>query len=227
MKSVNALVKVLVSGLVQVLSIAVLLFVPAGTVDYWQAWVFLAVFALSAWAPSIYLQLTNPAALQRRLRGGPTEEARPVQKIVMAVLYFSLAAMCVTSALDHRFGWSTVPAALCVIGSALVAIGLGLVVTVVTQNHYASTTVRVEEGQSVVSTGLYGLVRHPMYTGNVVMLVGIPPALGSYWALVFVVPGLAVLAWRIRDEEKLLGVELSGYREYTTKVRYRLVPCVW
>ncbi|MDA2890723.1 isoprenylcysteine carboxylmethyltransferase family protein [Mycolicibacterium sp. BiH015] len=223
----NALVKVLVSGLVQVLSIAVLLFVPAGTVDYWQAWVFLTVFALSAWVPSIYLQLTNPAALQRRLRGGPTEEARPVQKIVMAGLYASLAAMCVTSALDHRFGWSTVPAALCVIGSALVAFGLGLVVTVVTQNHYASTTVRVEEGQSVVSTGLYGLVRHPMYTGNVVMLMGIPLALGSYWALVFVVPGLAVLAWRIRDEEKLLAVELSGYRDYTTKVRYRLVPCVW
>lgn len=226
-KAVNDLVKVLMSGLVQVLSIAVLLFVPAGTVDYWQAWVFLTVFALSAWVPSIYLQLTNPAALQRRLRGGPTEEARPVQKIVMAVLYFCLAAMCVTSALDRRFGWSAVPPALCVIGSALVAIGLGLVVTVVTQNHYASTTVRVEEGQSVVSTGLYGLVRHPMYTGNVVMLVGIPLALGSYWALVFVVPGLAVLAWRIRDEEKLLGVELSGYREYTTKVRYRLVPCVW
>ncbi|OAN37629.1 methyltransferase family protein [Mycolicibacterium iranicum] len=223
----NALVKVLVSGLVQVLSIAVLLFVPAGTVDYWQAWVFLTVFALSAWVPSIYLQLTNPAALQRRLRGGPTEEARPAQKIIMAGLYFSLAAMCVTSALDHRFGWSTMPPALCVIGSALVAIGLSLVVTVVTQNHYASTTVRVEQGQSVVSTGLYRLVRHPMYTANVVMLVGIPFALGSYWALVLVLPGLAVLAWRIRDEEKLLEVELAGYRDYTAKVRYRLVPCVW
>lgn len=224
---VNALVKVLVSGFVQVVSIALLVFVPAGTINYWQAWVFLTVFALSAWVPSVYLQLTNPAALQRRLRGGPTEEARPVQKIVMAGLYGSLAAMCVVSALDHRFGWSTMPAALSVIGCALVAIGLGLVVMVVTQNHYASTTVRVEEGQNVVSTGLYGLVRHPMYTGNVVMLSGIPLALGSYWALVFLVPGLAVLAWRIRDEEKLLRVELTGYREYTTKVRYRLVPGVY
>lgn len=223
----NAVLKVAVSGLVQMAAIGLLLFVPAGSFDYWQAWAFLAVFALSAWLPSVYVQLTNPAALQRRLRGGPTEEARPVQKIVMAGLYASLVAMCVVSALDHRFGWSTVPAVVCVIGGALAAVGLGLVVLVVTQNNYASTTVQVEAGQHVVSTGLYGLVRHPMYTANVVMLVGIPLALGSYWALVFVVPGLAVLAWRIRDEEKLLREELAGYGEYASKVRYRLVPCVW
>ncbi len=223
----NPVLKVVVSGLVQLAAIGLLLFVPAGSFDYWQAWAFLAVFALSAWLPSVYLQLTNPAVLQRRLRGGPIEEARPVQKVVMAGLYASLAAMCVVSALDHRFGWSTVPAVVCVIGGALVAVGLGLVVLVVTQNNYASTTVQVESGQHVVSTGLYGLVRHPMYTGNVVMLVGIPLALGSYWALVFVVPGLAVLAWRIRDEETLLRDELAGYGDYASKVRYRLVPCVW
>ncbi|MDG4666772.1 isoprenylcysteine carboxylmethyltransferase family protein [Mycobacterium sp. 236(2023)] len=223
----NAVARVFVSGLVQTVAVGLLVFVPAGTFDFWQAWVFLVVFALSAWLPSVYLQLTNPEALQRRMRGGVAAEARPVQKIVMAGLYSSLAAMCVVGGLDHRFGWSTVPAALCLIGSALVAVGLSLVVLVVTQNNYASTTVQVEAGQNVVSTGLYGLVRHPMYTGNVVMLVGIPLALGSYWALAFVVPGLAVLAWRIRDEEKLLADELTGYREYTLKVRYRLVPCVW
>ena len=219
--------KVLVSGLIQIVAIGVLLFLPAGTFDYWQAWVFLVVFALSAWVPSIYLQLTNPAALERRMRGGPTEEPRTLQKVVMAGLYMSLAGMCVVSALDHRFGWSTVPTALCVIGNALVVVGLGLVVLVTTQNHYASTVVRVEAGQSVVSTGVYGLVRHPMYTGNVIMLVGIPLALGSYWALVLVVPGVVVLASRIRDEEKLLAHELAGYREYTEKVRYRLVPSIW
>ena len=98
---------------------------------------------------------------------------------------------------------------------------------VVIQNSYAAATVRVEAGQKVVSTGLYGLVRHPMYAGNVIMMVGIPLALGSYWGLVFVMPGLIVLALRIRDEEKLLEEELNGYREYTQKVRYRLVPCMW
>lgn len=223
----GAVSKVLVSGLVQTLALASLVFVPAGTFDYWQAWLFLAVFALSAWLPSIWLQVTNPAALQRRMRGGPVAEARPVQKLVMAGLYLSLGAMCVVSGLDHRFGWSTVPAALCVFGSAVVAVGIGAVVLVITQNHFASTTVQVETGQSVVSSGLYGLVRHPMYTANVIMLLGIPLALGSYWALIFVVPGLLVLASRIRDEEALLARELAGYRDYTRKVPYRLVPCVW
>jgi protein-S-isoprenylcysteine O-methyltransferase Ste14 len=224
---VNAVLKVLVSGLVQLVAIGFLLFLPAGTFNYWQAWVFLAVFALSAWIPSIYLQMTNPVALQRRMRGGPTAEGRTVQKVVMVGLYGSLAAMCVVSGLDHRFGWSSVPTALSLIGDVLVAVGLGVVVLVVVQNSYASTVVQVEAGQKVVSTGLYGLVRHPMYTGNVLMLVGLPLALGSYWALVFVVPGLMVLASRIHDEEKLLREELDGYREYTQKVRYRLVPCMW
>ena len=150
-----------------------------------------------------------------------------MQKVAMAGLYLSLAAMCVISALDHRFGWSSMPAALCVIGNLLVAIGLGLTVLVVIQNSYASTTVQVEAGQKVVSTGLYGVVRHPMYTANVIMLVGLPLALGSYWALVFVIPGVGVLASRIRDEERLLRDELPGYREYTTTVRHRLVPLVW
>ncbi len=105
----------------------------------------------AAWIPSVYLQVTNPAALQRRMRGGPVAEGRTVQKVAMAGLYLSLAAMCVTSALDHRFGWSSMPAALCVTGNLLVAIGLGLTVLVVIQNSYASTTVQVEAGQKVVS----------------------------------------------------------------------------
>jgi protein-S-isoprenylcysteine O-methyltransferase Ste14 len=133
----------------------------------------------------------------------------------------------VVSALDHRFGWSAVPTAISLVGDVLVAVGLGLPVLVVSQNSQAAATVRVGAGQQLVSTGLYGLVRHPMYTGNVIMMVGIPLALGSYWGLVFVVPGLIVLAWRIRDEEQLLQEKLDGYREYTQQVRYRLVPCMW
>ncbi|MGF2953540.1 methyltransferase family protein, partial [Mycobacterium sp. THU-M116] len=113
------------------------------------------------------------------------------------------------------------------VGDVVVAVGLSVMGLVVVQNSYAAATVRVEAGQTVVSTGLYGLVRHPMYTGNVIMMVGIPLALGSLWGLVFVVPGLIVLASRIGDEEKLLQNELEGYREYTRKVRYRLVPRVW
>jgi protein-S-isoprenylcysteine O-methyltransferase Ste14 len=135
--------------------------------------------------------------------------------------------MVVVSVLDHRFGWSSVPTAICLVGDALVAVGLGVVALVIVQNSYAAATVQVQAGQDVVSTGLYGLVRHPMYTGNVIMMVGIPLALGSYSGLVFVVPGLIVLALRIRDEEKLLQEELTGYREYSQKVRYRLLPGTW
>ncbi|MBU9763071.1 isoprenylcysteine carboxylmethyltransferase family protein [Mycobacterium sp. TNTM28] len=217
----------LVSGLIQLVAIAALLFVPAGSFHYWQAWVLLAVFAVSVWLPSVFIQLTKPDALQRRMRGGPTAEGRPVQKIVMAGLYLSLAAICVVGGLDHRFGWSTVPSTISVAGAVLFGLGLIVVVAVVVQNSYASTTVQVETGQQVVSTGLYGLVRHPMYTGNVLMLVGLPLAVGSYWALLFVVPGVLVLASRIHDEEKMLSAELDGYAEYTQRVRSRLVPYMW
>ena len=219
--------KMLVFGLVELVVFGSMLFFPAGTFDYWQAWVFLVVVVLAAWIPTIYLQRKNPVVLERRMRGGPAAETRTAQKVVIAGLYLSLAAMVVVSVLDHRFGWSPVPTAICLVGDVLVAVGLGVVVLVITQNSYAAATVQVEAGQKVVSTGLYGLVRHPMYTGNVIMMVGIPLALGSYWGLVFVVPALIVLASRIRDEEKMLQEELTGYREYTQKVRYRLVPCMW
>jgi len=223
----NAILRVTALGLGQLVAIGLLVLLPAGTVNYWQAWTFLAVFACAGWIPSVYLQATNPVALQGRMRSGPIAEGRTVQKVVMLGLYASLAAICVISGLDHRLGWSSVPPAVSLIGDVAVAVGLGVVVLVVIQNSYASTTVQVASGQKVVSTGLYGLVRHPMYTGNVLMLVGLPLALGSYWALALVVPGVAVLAARIHDEEKLLGEELDGYREYTQKVRSRLVPYVW
>jgi len=219
--------KLWVFGLVEFVVFGSALFFPAGTFNYWQAWVFLVVVIVPAWAPIIYLLRKNPVALQARMRGGPTAETRMAQKVVIAGLYLALAAMVVVSVLDHRFGWSPVPTAICLVGDVLVAVGLGVVAQVVIQNSYASSTVQVQAGQKVVSTGLYGLVRHPMYTGNVIMMVGIPLALGSYWGLVFVVPGLIVLASRIRDEEKLLQKELDGYREYTQKVRYRLVPSMW
>ena len=189
--------------------------------------VFLAVFALSTWIPSVYLMRTNPAALERRMRVGPSAETRTVQRIIITVVFISFLAMFVISAFDHRFGWSSVPASVSVIGDVLVAIGLGLAKLVIIQNSYAAANVTVEAGQQLVSTGLYGLARHPMYAGNIVMMSGIPLALGSYWGLLLVIPVLAVLVLRIRDEEDLLTHELSGYRDYTQRVHYRLLPYVW
>ena len=135
--------------------------------------------------------------------------------------------MMVLSAFDHRFGWSPVPTTISVIGDALVAIGLGITWLVVLQNNYAAANITVEASQKVISTGLYGLVRHPMYVGVLIMLVGIPLALDSWWGLVILVPSVIGLVFRILDEEKVLRQELDGYSAYTQKVRYRLVPYVW
>jgi len=223
----NTVGKGMVSATLGLVAFGLMLFLPAGTLHYWQAWLFLGVFALSTWIPSVYLLRTNPAALERRMHAGPTAETRTMQRVVISVIYICFPAMFIVSALDHRFGWAPAPAALSVIGDALVAIGLGVAMLVVIQNAYAAANVTVESGQTLVSTGLYGLVRHPMYTGNVILMMGIPPALGSYWGLVFVIPGIVVLALRIGDEEGLLEQELSGYREYEQKVHYRLVPHVW
>jgi protein-S-isoprenylcysteine O-methyltransferase Ste14 len=224
---VKTIPKMLVFGLVELVVFGAMLFLPAGTFNYWQAWVFLVAVAISAWAPTIYMLRTNPAALQARMRGGPAAESRLAQRVVIAGLYLALAAMVVVSVLDHRFRWSPVPTAICLVGDVLVIGGLGVVALVIIQNSYAAATVQVQAGQRVVSTGLYRLVRHPMYTGNLIMMVGIPLALGSYLGLVFVIPGLIVLALRIHDEEQLLAQELTGYREYTQKVRYRLAPGMW
>ncbi|MGV0735811.1 isoprenylcysteine carboxylmethyltransferase family protein [Mycobacterium syngnathidarum] len=223
----KAVARVVAFGIVELFAFGLVLFSLAGTLDFWQAWVFLVVFALSTWIPSIFLQHADPEAHRRRKHAGPAAETRMVQKVLIGAWYLSLAAMVVISALDHRFGWSSVPAAVCVAGDVLVVVGLGITSLVVIQNSFAASTVQVEQGQKVVSTGLYGVVRHPMYTGNVLTIVGVPLALGSYWGLLPVISGLIMLVVRIRDEEKLLVEELDGYREYAQQARYRLVPYMW
>jgi len=205
----------------------VMVFWPAGTFDYWRGWAFIAVFAAATLLPSIYLAATNPAALKRRMQAGPAAETRPLQKIIITIAFLSIGAMIVVSALDFGFGWSSVPAAVSVVGDVLVGVGLLIAMITTIQNEYAAANINVESDQKVVSTGFYALVRHPMYFGNVVMMIGIPLARGSYWGLLFVVPGLAVLATRILDEENVLAHELTGYREYEQRVHYRLVPYVW
>jgi protein-S-isoprenylcysteine O-methyltransferase Ste14 len=223
----KTLVKGAVSAALGLVAFGLMLFLPAGTFHYWQAWVFLAVFAFYTWIPSVYLVRKNPAALERRMHAGPLAETRTLQQIVSTVVFICFPAMLVVSALDHRFGWSPVPTTVTVVGDILVAVGLGVAMLVVAQNGYAAANITVESGQTLVSTGLYGLVRHPMYSGSVIMMVGVPLALDSYWGLVFVIPALVALALRIRDEEELLQQQLSGYSEYEQQVHYRLVPFVW
>ena len=204
-----------------------LLFLPAWTFNYWQAWVFILVFTISTIIPSIYLGLKNPAALERRMHAGPAAETRTLQKFIISGAVLLLPAVMVFSAFDHRFGWSPVPTAIEVVGDALVAIGLGVSMLVVIQNPYAASNVTVEADQKVITTGLYRLVRHPMYVGVLIMVVGVPLALGSWWGLIVLIPVVIGLAFRILDEEEMLKQELEGYSAYTQKVHYRLVPYVW
>jgi protein-S-isoprenylcysteine O-methyltransferase Ste14 len=223
----KTLVQAAISVPIGLVVFGLLVFWPAGTFDYWQGWTFIAVFAVATLIPSVYLAVKNPEALRRRMQAGPAAETRPLQKLVSAVAFGSMAAMIVISALDFRFGWSSVPAAVSVVGDILVGVGLTIAMLVTIQNGYAAANVTVESGQQLSSTGWYGFVRHPMYFGNVIMMIGVPLALGSYWGLLIVIAGLLVLALRINDEELLLTQELAGYRDYMQKVHYRLVPYVW
>jgi protein-S-isoprenylcysteine O-methyltransferase Ste14 len=175
----------------------------------------------------MYWGLRKPQVLRRRMHAGPIAETRTVQKIATVGTIAMVVAVLVVSALDHRFGWSQVPTPIVVAGDVLVAVGLGMATMVVNQNSYAAATITVEADQPVISTDLYGVVRHPMYTGALIMMLGMPLALDSYWGLVTLAPGVAVLALRIVDEEKMRRQELGGYDEYTQQVHYRLVSGVW
>lgn len=223
----KTVLKIVASLLYGVVLYSVLVFVPAGTLHYWQGWAFVAIAMGLTTVSTVWLAVTNPAALRRRMRAGPRAEGRTVQKVLVTALFLTSMGVMAFSAFDHRMGWSSVPAWVSVVGDVMIAVGLGSALLVVVQNSYAAATIAVEQGQTLTSDGLYGIVRHPMYSGSLVMMLGIPLALGSYWGLLIVVVGVVVLVMRILDEEKLLDAELAGYREYTRQVRYRLVPHVW
>jgi protein-S-isoprenylcysteine O-methyltransferase Ste14 len=209
------------------LVMAALLFLPAWTLDYWQAWAFLAIFGASALAITVYLMKRDPKLLERRVYAGPTAEKETSQKIIQFVTSIGFIAILVVSALDYRFAWSVVPLYIVVAGDALVATGFLFVFFVYKVNTFAAATIEIALDQKVISTGLYALVRHPMYMGAFFLLVGIPLSLRSYWGLLVIALMMPALIWRLLAEEKFLAKNLPGYSEYQNNVRYRLVPGVW
>jgi protein-S-isoprenylcysteine O-methyltransferase Ste14 len=209
------------------LAMAALLFVAAGSLDYWQAWTFLAVYFASSLALTLYLMKEDPMLLQRRMRGGPTAEKEPVQKIIMFFTSLGFIGLLVLPALDHRLAWSHMSPYAALAGEALVAVGWFAIFLVFKENTFTSATIELAPDQRVISTGPYALVRHPMYAGALVMLAGIPIALGSWWGLLVIVAIMPALIWRLIDEEKFLASNLPGYVEYQNRVRYRLIPAVW
>jgi protein-S-isoprenylcysteine O-methyltransferase Ste14 len=201
-----------------------MLFLPAGSLRYWQAWMFLATLFLPVLFVVSYFLRRDPDLLVRRLQYKEKErEQRLIVKL--ANLAFFLGFLC--PGLDYRYGWSAVPAWASLLADALVLLGYAIVFFVFRENSYTSRIVEVVEGQQVVSTGPYALVRHPMYAGIVIMYLAVPIALGSWWAVAFFVPVIALIVVRALDEERVLMTGLAGYAAYTRKVRYRLVPKVW
>jgi protein-S-isoprenylcysteine O-methyltransferase Ste14 len=225
MKNLNTRAWLALAALAVVMGL--LLFAPAGTVHYWQAWVYLSIFTGASVLTTLYLIREDPALLARRMSGGPMAEKQPAQRLIMLCTSISFIALLVVPALDHRFGWSAVPLGGVVAGDVLVAVGFYLIFLVYRENTFTSATIEVAENQKVISTGPYQLVRHPMYASGSLYLLGTPLALGSYWGLVPIALMMPFLIWRLFDEERFLARNLPGYTEYQKRVRHRLVPFVW
>lgn len=216
------------AGLAFLLTVlAAALFVPTWTLAWWHAWAFLAVFGAAVIAITVDLALHDPALLARRVKAGPVAERQRTQQVIQSFASLAFVAMFVVPGLDHRRGWSRVPDAVAIAGDALVAVGLAVVWRVFRANSYTSATIEVAREQHLVSTGPYAVVRHPMYAGALVMCVGIPLALGSWWGFAPVVALAAVIVWRLLAEEQTLASELPGFVDYRARIRYRLVPGIW
>ena len=220
--------KLLISALTKLIFgfilIGALLFLPAWTLNYVGAWIFLGVLFVPMLTVGAVLLIKSPELLQKRLS---SKENEKTQKGVVALSGLMFPIGFVLSALDFRFGWSRVSTWLVIVSAIVFLIGYGLYAEVLRENAYLSRTVEVQEGQKVISTGLYGVVRHPMYLATLLMFLPMPLILGSFWGLIPFAIYPCVIVARIMNEEKVLTAGLEGYAEYKTKVKYRLIPFVW
>ena len=217
---VNALTK-FTCGL---LLVGLLIFLPAGTLAYAKGWLFLGLLFVPMLIAGFVMLFKSPAFLEKRL---DAKEKQAAQKGVLACSALMFIGSFVVAGLDYRFGWSKLPLPVTVIASVLFLAAYGLYAEVMRENAYLSRTVKVEEGQTVVDTGLYGIVRHPMYTTTLLLFLMMPLILGSWYALIPMAFYPVIIIVRLKDEEALLTRELSGYEAYKQKVRYRLIPFLW
>jgi protein-S-isoprenylcysteine O-methyltransferase Ste14 len=216
-----------VRSAVGLLVLALVLFVPAGSLRFWQAWVFGFVFVSGSVAISIYFLKHDPKLIERRMRAGPAAEQEPAQKIIMTIILAEFLLLLAVPGFDYRWRWSAVPAWLVFAANAGVALSFCMFFVVLKQNSFAASTIRVEASQPVISTGVYAIVRHPLYSAALLLLICTPVALGSYWGLLIALAAIPVLAWRLLDEERFLKQNLPGYTDYCRATCFRLIPGMW
>ncbi|MBE6570266.1 MAG: isoprenylcysteine carboxylmethyltransferase family protein [Ruminococcaceae bacterium] len=204
--------------------VGVLLFLPAGSFAYINGWLFIGLLFIPMLILGIVLFCKSPGLLEKRLQA---KEGENTQKAVVALSGLLFLAGFIIAGLDFRFGWSHMPLWIVITASVILLLSYALYAEVMRENAYLSRTIVVQENQKIVDTGLYGIVRHPMYAVTVWLFLAIPVVLGSWWSLLCFLPYIAVIAVRIHNEEKVLEAGLAGYREYKTRVKYRLIPFVW
>ena len=208
-------------GLVLVM---VLIFVPAGTLHYWQAWLFIGILFVPMFVVGIILMFRNPDLLRSRL---DAKEKETEQKSVVLMSGLLFIAMFVTAGLNYRFGWWVLSDKFVIIAAVVFLLGYILYGVVMRENVWLSRTIEVQDHQQVVDSGLYGLVRHPMYFATLLLFLTIPLILASPWSFLIMLLYIPIIVKRIRNEEKVLGQDLGGYKAYTERVRYRLIPFIW
>lgn len=201
-----------------------LVFLPAGTLDYWEAWGLLTVLTIPGIAALVYLARRNPELLERRMK---SREPEADQRLIMRLALLPVLLSIVIPGLDRRFGWSDVPSSVVFAAWTVVLAGYCVFLVVIRANPWASRVVEIMPGQTVVATGPYAIVRHPMYAGALLIYIAVPLALGSWWAIVSSLLLVPVIVARILSEEAVLQRDLAGYRGYMDRVRWRLVPGLW
>lgn len=215
-------------GLVFLLAVIVIAFFgAAGTLQDGRAWIMLAIFFGCSGAITVWLWFQDKALLERRVKAGPGSEVDPKQNIIQALAVLMFLAAFVVPGIDRRFNWSHMHIAISLAGDGMIAIGFFIVFLTFCANTFTAGTIEIAEGQHVIDYGPYAVVRHPMYTGVLIMVAGIPLALGSWWGLIPAVLLAPVIVWRLIREEIFLSANLAGYNDYKNRVHYRLVPHIW
>jgi len=221
------IVRTIIGFLALILILALALFLSAGSLNFWQAWVYLAVWSVCVILITVYLIKYDQTLLEGRVKAGPTAETQKPQQIIQSLASLFFVGLFVVPGLDFRFHWSHVPPIVSLVSDAFAALGFFIVFLVFRENSYTRATIEVSKEQKLIATGPYGLVRHPMYAGASIMLLFSSSALGSWFAIPCAVAVILVVVARLLDEEKFLLENLSGYKEYLHKVRYRLIPSIW